>query len=68
MTEAGWEYRLFDFDPDTDGDEEAWATALAEQGWRSWDAGAGPWVTIGVRRVRRWSLRRHPVTERGDPV
>ena len=51
-------YALHDYDPERDGDEEAWARELAQQGWRTWEPGAGPWITLGRRRVRRWSLRR----------
>lgn len=51
-------YGLFDFDPERDGDEEAWAPKLAAEGWRTWDAGSGPWIELTGRRLRRWSLRR----------
>lgn len=55
---AGWQYRLTDFDPDGGETEEEWAAQLAAEGWRMWRPGAGPWVSINGRRVRRWSLRR----------
>ena len=51
-------YALFDYDPERDGDEEEWARALADQGWRTWAAGSGPWIDLAGRRLRRWSLRR----------
>ena len=51
-------YALHDYDPERDGDEEAWAAAMAEQGWRMWEPGPGPWITLEGRRLRRWSLRR----------
>jgi hypothetical protein len=53
-----WIYTLIDYDPERGGDEEAWARKLAEQGWRTWDAGVGPWITLEGRQLRRWSLRR----------
>lgn len=53
-----WTYGLFDDDPEGDGDAEAVARNLAVQGWRTWDAGIGPWITLEGRRLRRWSLRR----------
>ena len=53
-----WTYGLFDFDPERDGDEEAWAAKLAAEGWRTWAAGAGPWIKLDGRLIRRWSLRR----------
>ena len=34
------------------------AAKLAAEGWRTWDAGPGPWITLKGRRLRRWSLRR----------
>lgn len=58
MNAPYWTYRLFDYNPETDGAEEAWAQDLADQGWQMWIAGSGPWVWIGNRHVRRWSLRR----------
>ena len=45
-------------DPERDRNEEAWAAALSEQGWRMWEPGPGPWTTLEGRRLRRWSLRR----------
>ena len=53
-----WTYALHDYDPERDGDEEAWAAKLAEQGCRMWEPGPGPWITLEGRRLRRWSLRR----------
>ena len=53
----GWQHTTRDYDPATDGDEEAWARAVALEGWRTWHA-SGVWVTVGSRRVRRWALRR----------
>lgn len=53
----GYEYRLVDWDPTGGVTEEDWARELSGQGWRMW-VGAGPWVTINSRRLRRWSLRR----------
>ncbi len=35
-------YTLVDYDAERDGDEEAWAAKLAEQGWRMWEPGPGP--------------------------
>jgi hypothetical protein len=32
---AGWQHRTVDFDPESDGDEEAWARAVAAEGWRT---------------------------------
>ena len=55
---TGWQHTTLDYDPATDGDEEAWARAVALEGWRTWHSAAGTWVTIGNRRVRRWALRR----------
>ncbi|GGL27798.1 hypothetical protein H9L10_03455 [Phycicoccus endophyticus] len=57
MTTEAWEYRLHDFDPARDGDEEEWAQARAAEGWQMW-ASPGAWVSIEGRRLRRWSLRR----------
>ena len=51
-------YALHDYDPERDGDEEAWAASLAEQGRRMWEPGPGPWITLEGRRLRRLSLRR----------
>ncbi len=51
-------YSLFDYDPERDGDEEAWAAKLAAEGWRTWEPGPGPWITLEGRQLRRWSLRR----------
>ena len=51
-------YALHDYDPERDGDEEAWADKVAGQGWRMWEPGPGPWITVNGRRLRRWSLRR----------
>ena len=56
-TMNGWQHRTLDYDPATDCDEEAWARAVAVEGWRTWHP-SGVWVTIGSRRVRRWALRR----------
>lgn len=56
---------VHDYDPERDGDEQAWAAALAAQGWRPWDAGAGPSITLEGRRLRRWSLRREASTPAG---
>ena len=53
-----WTYGLFDYDPEPGDDEEEWARELAEQGWRTWTPGPGPWITLEGRRLRRWSLRR----------
>lgn len=53
----GWQHTCLDYDPATDGVEEQWARAVAEQGWRTWHA-TGPWIDFGGRRVRRWALRR----------
>lgn len=53
-----WTYQIFDYHPETDGDEEAWAQHLADQGWRMWVPGPGPWVEVDNHRVRRWNLRR----------
>ena len=66
-----WTYLCHDFDPDQGQTEEEWAAELAEQGWRMWTPGPGPWVTINGRRVRRWSLRRwvrNPVSVEGMKV
>jgi hypothetical protein len=38
-------------------DVEAWAASLAEQGWRMWEPGPGPWISLEGRRLRRWRLR-----------
>ncbi len=54
-----WTYSLFDYDPERDGDEEAWAAKLAVEGWRTWTPGPGPWIVLEGRTVRRWSLRRY---------
>ena len=54
---VGWQHRTLDYDPTTDGDEEAWARAVAVEGWRTWHP-TEVWVTVGSRRVRRWALRR----------
>jgi len=35
-------YALHDYDPERDGDQEAWAASLAKQGWRMWEPGSGP--------------------------
>ena len=51
-------YALYDYDPERHGNEGAWAAALSEQGWRMWEPGPGPWITLEGRRLRRWSLRR----------
>lgn len=51
-----WTYELFD--PERDGDEAERAAKLAAEGWRTWAAGLGPWITLEGRRLRRWSLRR----------
>lgn len=52
-----WRYTLRDLSPADD--PEAWATALAEEGWRLWIPGnSGAEVVINGRRVRRYSLRR----------
>ena len=59
-----WTYAVHDYDPERDGDEEVWAASLAAQGWRMWEAGPGPWITLEGRRLRRWSLRREMVGER----
>ena len=56
-------YALHDYDPERDGDQEAWAASLAWQGWRMWEPGSGPWITLEGRRFRRWSLHRAPVDE-----
>jgi hypothetical protein len=53
----GWQHTTLDFDPDTDGDEEDWARAVASEGWRTWHQSA-VWVTVGSKHVRRWALRR----------
>jgi len=53
-----WTYAIHDFDPERDGDGEEWAASLAEEGWRMWEPGPGPWITLEGRRLRRWSLRR----------
>jgi len=60
-------YSLFDFDPERDGEEEAWARAVAAEGWRTWHP-TGVWVTVGSRRVRRVSLRRRrqPAAEHSE--
>jgi hypothetical protein len=50
-------YTLLDYDPERDGDEEAWAADLAEQGWQMWEPGPGPWIKLEGRRLRRWSIR-----------
>ncbi|MFQ6170357.1 hypothetical protein ACK8HX_02020 [Oryzobacter sp. R7] len=54
----GWTYLVHDFDPAGSETEDEWAARVAGEGWRTWAPGAGPWVTINRRRVRRWSLRR----------
>jgi len=59
-------YGLFDFDPERDGDEEAWAFKLAAGGWRTWAAGTGPWITLEGRRLRRWSLRKEIADKRAS--
>ena len=59
-------YSLIDYDPERDGDEETWARELSENGWRTWAAGSGPWITLEGRRLRRWSLRRE-VQDRTGP-
>ena len=71
---AGWNSTL-DYDPQTDGDEEAWARAVALEGWRTWHA-SGVWVAVGNRRVRvgrcvglacvRWSAHHHARTCSGS--
>ena len=53
----GWQHTTRDRDPTVDCDEEAWAEAVALEGWRTWHP-SGVWVTIGSRRVRRWALSR----------
>ena len=53
----GWQHTTRDYDPATDGDEATWARTVAAEGWRTWHT-SGVWVTVGRRRVRRWSLRR----------
>ena len=53
----GWQHTTRDFDRATDGDEEAWARAIALEGWTTWYR-TGVWLTVGSRRVRRWALRR----------
>lgn len=53
----GYVYCLVDWDPTCGIIEEDWARELSAEGWRMW-VGAGPWVTINNRRLRRWSLRR----------
>ena len=37
-----WTYGMFDYYPERDGDEEAWAATLAAEGWRTCEAGPGP--------------------------
>jgi hypothetical protein len=56
-------YALHDYDPERDGDVEAWAASLAEQAWRMWEPGPGPWISLEGRRLRRWSLRRERTKE-----
>lgn len=54
---------LADFDPSAGMAEDEWARGLAAQGWQIWAPGAGPWVELNGRRVRRWTVRRqggHP--------
>lgn len=51
-----WRYTLRDLLP-TD-DAEAWALALAAEGWRLWPKGTGVLITIDGREMRRYSLRR----------
>jgi hypothetical protein len=46
-----------DDDPATDGDEEAWARAVAAEGRRTWHP-SGEWVKVGSRRLLRWALHR----------
>ena len=57
----GWQHTTRDYDPEVDGDEEAWARAVAEEGWRIWHP-SGTWIQLGGRRVRRWALRRPCLT------
>ncbi|WP_030526590.1 hypothetical protein [Phycicoccus jejuensis] len=54
---GGWVYRTFQWRPG-DGDIEAWAQALADDGWQTWAAGAGAASRIDGRRVFGVSLRR----------
>lgn len=51
-----WQYALRDLT--ADDDPEAWARALAKDGWRLWPPRTGVLVTINGKTVRRYSLRR----------
>lgn len=51
-----WRYTLRDLLPNDD--PEAWALALAAEGWRLWPKGTGVLITIDGREMRRYSLRR----------
>ena len=37
-----------------------------QEGWRMWEPGPRPWITLEGRRLRRWSLRRE-VQDRTRP-
>ena len=54
---TGWQHTTRDYDPATDGNEEAWARTVAAEGWQTWTA-SGVWITLEGRRIRRWTLRR----------
>jgi hypothetical protein len=49
---------LFDYDPERDGDEEAWAASLAEQGVA--DVGAGSWPVDQARGASAAALESAP--------
>ncbi len=42
----GWQHTTRDYDPDADGEEETWARAVADEGWRTWHP-SGVWVKAG---------------------
>lgn len=43
---SGWPYSPIDFDPESDGDEEERARAVADEGWRTCHP-TGVGVTVG---------------------
>ncbi len=54
---TSWQYTTLRFDPTRYGDEEAWARAVAADGWTTWRR-SGATATIDGRRGRVWALRR----------